>query len=384
MKALVTGGAGFIGSHLADGLLRRGCEVRVVDNLEPRVHPHGLPGYLRKEVEFLKGDVREKRVMVHALEGVDAVFHAAAYQDYMPDYSKFYHSNVVSTALIFEVIRERKVPVQKFILSSSQAVYGEGQYRCPEHGFCLPGARPLAQLDRGEWNLRCETCGEELQPLLLAEEHTNPATSYGLSKYFQEMVAMRLGRQLGIPAVALRYSITQGSRQSFYNAYSGICRIFTRALRNGQAPIIYEDGLQQRDYVHIDDIVQANLLALDDARLGYEAFNVGTGRTTTVLEYARLLTRRIGLAYKPVLPGAYRVGDVRHTVSGVAKISRLGWKPTKGLAEIFEDYLAWLETVSDTNDYFTPAYEAMKQGGVLRVARREPETAACAPAEPRW
>jgi len=367
MRALVTGGAGFIGSHIADALLARGYDVRVFDNLEARVHPRGKPSYLSREMEFVAGDVRDKSALERALDNVDVICHAAAYQDYMCDYSKFFDSNVTGTALIFEIIREKKLPVERFILSSSQAVYGEGQYRCVDHGFHMPLARTLEQLDRAQWNLACEQCGRELEPVLLDEEHTNPATSYGLTKYFQELVSMRLGRIVGVPCVALRYSIVQGARQSFYNAYSGICRIFTRALRNGQAPVIYEDGLQQRDYVHIEDVVRANMLALDDSRTDYQAYNVGTGEVTTVLDYARQLAKKMGLHIEPEIPSAYRVGDVRHTVSGVSKISALGWKPSKGLDEVFDDYLAWLNTTADTSDYFTPAYAAMKQGGIVRM-----------------
>ncbi len=384
MRALVTGGAGFIGSHLVDALLARGYAVRILDNLETRVHPKGIPPSLAREAEFVCGDVRNKRVIERSLAGVDVVFHAAAYQDYMPDYSRFFDTNVVSTALVFEVIREQKLSVSKFILASSQAVYGEGQYRCSEHGFCLPGARSIEQLDRGEWDLCCEACGRQLEPLLLKEEHTNPATSYGLSKLFQEMVALRLGRQLDVPVVALRFSITQGSRQSFYNAYSGICRIFTRALRAGRAPVVYEDGLQQRDYVHISDVVRAHLLVLEDPRADYQAFNVGTEQMTTVLDYLRRLAKKMGVALEPQVPGAYRVGDVRHTISSAAKISRLGWMPTKGLEEIFDDYLAWLETTGDTSDYSAPALERMKQGGVVRSVRPDRKTLARAQAETSW
>lgn len=374
MKALVTGGAGFIGSHIADAMLARGYAVRVVDNLQRRVHPRGKPAYLDPEIDFVLGDVRDKQVMEQALSGVDFVFHVAAYQDYMRDYSTFFDTNVTSTALIFEIIRERNYPVQKFVLSSSQAVYGEGQYRCAEHGFQMPGARTITRLDQGEWNLFCEHCGRELEPLLLEEQHTNPTTSYGLTKLFGEMVANRLGRLVGVPSVSLRYSITQGARQSFYNAYSGICRIFTRALRNRKRPVIYEDGLQQRDYVHIEDVVSANLLALDNDAMNFQSYNVGTGKCTTVLEYARMLAAKMGVDLEPEIPGAYRIGDVRHTVSSVTKLTGLGWRPTKNLDEIFEHYLRWLATLNDTEDYFTPAYEAMRQDGVVRELRSTPES----------
>lgn len=384
MRGLVTGGAGFIGSHTADALLSRGYDVRVVDNLQPRVHPRGKPKYLSKEIEFIHGDVRDKCVMNHALKGVDFVFHAAAYQDYMCDYSTFFDTNVTSTALIFEIIREHKLSVEKVVLASSQAVYGEGQYRCPEHGLQMPEARGIQQLDSGDWNLSCKYCSRELQHLLLEEEHVNPSTSYGLTKLFGEMVAFRLGKLVGVPAVGLRYSITQGARQSFYNAYSGICRIFTRTLRSGKAPLIYEDGLQERDYVHIDDVVRANLMALDDPAFNYQAFNVGSGQRTTVLEYAKLLAHAMGVEIDPVIPGLYRVGDVRHTVSGVSKIGRLGWQPTKGLNQIFDHYLAWLETEPDPGDYFTPALTAMRDTGVVREVREGSKTIPSTAGNEEW
>lgn len=370
MKALVTGGAGFIGSHIADALLERGYEVRVLDNLEPRVHPRGRPGYLSQEIEFQVGDVRDKAAVERALDGIEVIFHEAAYQDYMPDYSKFFHSNVVSTALLYEIIREKGIGVRKIILASSQSVYGEGQYRCTEDGFLLPEARQVTQLDGGDWNLRCPKCGGELAPTLLREEHVNPSGPYGVSKFAQELAALRLGRLLGIPTVALRYSIVQGARQSFYNAYSGICRIFTRALQSGKAPIIFEDGNQLRDYVHIADVVEANLLVLDNAQANGQAFNVGSGRPTTVLEYARALTEWMNARVSPEIPCAYRVGDVRHTVSSVTKLESLGWKVTKGLREIFDDYLTWLELTPDPGDYFKPAFEAMECSGVVRRAVR--------------
>jgi dTDP-L-rhamnose 4-epimerase len=373
VKVLVTGGAGFIGSHIAAALLARGCEVRVLDSLEPRVHPRGRPSYLGKEFEFVRGDVRDRAAVERALAGVEVVFHQAAYQDYMTDYSKFFHTNVVGTALLYEVIREKLLPVRKIVVASSQSIYGEGQYRCAEHGLILPEARPVEQLDRGHWDLRCPECRGDLAPVLLREERANPAGPYGISKYAQELASLRLGNILGIPTVALRYSIVQGARQSFYNAYSGICRIFTRAFRNGMAPVIFEDGRQTRDYVHVSDVVAANLLVLDDPRADARAFNVGSGRAVTVLEYARLLREKMRASVAPGIPGSYRVGDVRHTVSSVARLEALGWKVTRELDEIFDDYLAWLDVMPDPGDYVTPALEAMQRSGVVRRAVRSKE-----------
>jgi dTDP-L-rhamnose 4-epimerase len=366
VRALVTGGAGFIGSHIADALLARGYKVRVLDNLEPRVHPRGRPAYVSDTIEFIEGDVRGRSTMERALEGVEVVFHQAAYQDYMPDYSKFFHSNVVSTALLFELIRELKLPVRKIVVASSQSVYGEGQYKCVEHGVVLPDARGVEQLDRGEWDLRCPECHAAIAPVPLTESRPHPAGAYGVSKLAQELAALRLGKILGIHTVALRYSIVQGARQSFYNAYSGICRIFARAFRAGHAPIIFEDGQQLRDYVHVSDVVAANLLVLDDDRANGQAFNVGSGHATSVLDYARVLRQQMGAPLVPEMPGTYRVGDVRHTVSSVAKLQKLGWNITKGLDEIFADYLAWLDATPDSHDYIKVALNEMKRSGIVR------------------
>jgi dTDP-L-rhamnose 4-epimerase len=368
MKALITGGAGFIGSHIADALLAKGYDVRVLDSLEPRVHPMGRPDYIHRSMEFIEGDVRDPATLERALAGVEVVFHEAAYQDYMPDYSKYFHTNTVSTAMIFEIIREKRLSVEKVVVASSQSVYGEGQYYCEKDGLQHPAARTPGQLDRGDWDLRCPECNGEMVPVLLRETHANPTGAYGISKYAQELAALRLGKLLGIHAVALRYSIVQGARQSFYNAYSGICRIFTSAYRSGGVPVIFEDGKQLRDYVHIADVVAANLLVLDDARADGQAFNVGSGRGTSVLEYARVLQRKMNSTITPAIPGTYRVGDVRHTVSSVGKLAALGWRVTKGLGEIFEDYLAWLDRAPASGDYIARALDAMERSGVVRRA----------------
>ena len=366
MKALVTGGCGFIGSHIVDKLLVGGYEVKILDNVEGRVHPKGKPSYIPKEAEFVQGDVRNKDDLRKALRNVAVVFHQAAYQDYMPNYSKFIHSNAVSTALIYEIINEDALPVEKMIVASSQAVYGEGQYQCAEHGLIQPPARPQEQLEKGDWETRCPTCGEYMTPLRLSEEYANPYNQYALSKYSQELIALRLGKLLNIPTVALRYSITQGPRQSLYNQYSGICRIFSLRLLNDKPPVIYEDGRQQRDYVHIDDVVDANMLVLQSDAADFQAFNVGSGRPVTVIEYAELLTNKLGKDIQPLIPGEYRLGDNRHSVSDIAKLKKLGWSPKKGLEDIFDDYIAWVKQLGDLSEYFDDASKIMRKMGVVR------------------
>ncbi|MDD5738653.1 MAG: NAD-dependent epimerase/dehydratase family protein [Candidatus Pacebacteria bacterium] len=369
MKTLVTGGAGFIGSHIVDRLIAEGHDVKILDSLENRVHPKGKPSYIPKEAEFIGGDVCNKDDLKKALKDVNVVFHQSAYQDYMPNYSKFIHTNAVSTALIYEIINEDALPVEKVIVASSQAVYGEGQYQCKEQGLIQPPTRSQTQLEKGDWELHCPICDEYMDPLRLSEEYANPYNQYALSKYNQELIATRLGRLLNIPTVALRYSITQGPRQSLYNQYSGICRIFSLRLLNGKPPIIYEDGKQQRDYVHISDVVDANMLVLRSDEANFQVFNVGSGVPVTVLEYAQLLTKKLDKEIEPLVLSEYRLGDNRHSVSDISKLKKLGWFPKKGLEDIFDDYIAWVKELGDLGEYFEEADKMMRKMNVIRRAR---------------
>ena len=369
VRVLVTGGAGFIGSHLVDRFLQRGDRVRVVDSLEPRVHPHGRPEYLPDDVEFIPGDVRDRQVLQKALRGVDVVSHQAAYQDYMPDYATFIHVNAYSTVLMLEIIHQEHLPVRKIIVASSQAVYGEGQYECPEHGVFQPHARSQDDLDRGFWELRCPACRAPARPCLLCETFANPYNAYALSKLGEEMIALRLGRLIGVPTVALRYSITQGPRQSPHNAYSGICRIFTTRLLASEPPIIYEDGQQTRDFVHVQDVVNAHMCVLEHSAADYEAFNVGSGQPTIIAEYADLLMEAMGVrGVQPVVSGEYRVGDNRHSVSDISKLKALGWTPTRTLGDIFADYLEWIGQQKTEQHAFEEADRAMRAQGIVRRA----------------
>ncbi len=375
---MVTGGAGFIGSHIADRLLREGYDVRLLDNLEPRVHPRGKPGWVPEEAEFLYGDVRDKEILSKALEGVSVVFHEAAYQDYMPDFSKFLHVNSVSTALIHEILLEKKRQgtgsVAKVIVASSQAVYGEGQYRCTNKAcrghlkIVQPETRGHEQLQARRWEVACPECGHTMDSLKLREECNNPYNAYAISKLAEELAAVRLGKLFGIPTVALRYSIVQGPRQSLYNQYSGICRIFCLRLLNRLPPIIYEDGRQKRDYTHIDDVVEANIKVMSDRRADYHVFNVGSGMEITVEEYARALARKFDRDIEPVIPGEYRVGDNRHSVSDISRLGFFGWEPKRTLQNILDDYVAWVREQNDLHKYFREAEKVMRDQGIVRRA----------------
>jgi dTDP-L-rhamnose 4-epimerase len=369
MKALVTGGAGFIGSHTVDLLLERGYEVRILDALVPPVHVNGVkPDYVPNDVEFILGDVRDREAVERALQGVDVVFHLAAYQDYLPDFSRFAFTNDGGTALLYELIVEKRYPIQKVVLASSQAVYGEGKYRCPEHGVQYPPLRPLEQLMRQEWEPCCPECGGELELLLTDEAQVNPANPYAISKCAQELYALTLGQRYGIPTVAMRYSITQGPRQSFRNAYSGILRVFSVRLLNDKSPIAYEDGQQLRDYVSVHDVARANLLVLEDSRADYQVFNVGGGRATTVLEYAHLLFRKLDKDIEVEMPGKFRFGDSRHIISDISKLRALSWEPMTPLEQIVEEYIAWAQAQPDLQDHYAEAEEVMKRVGTVRMA----------------
>ena len=368
MKILVTGGAGFIGSHTVDLLLKHGHTVRVLDALEPPVHRDGrAPDYLPREVEFLRGDVRDRTAWERALAGVEAVYHFAAYQDYLPDFSKFFHVNTVSTALLYEIVVEQRLPIRKIVVASSQAVYGEGKYRCALHGIQYPGQRPAEQLARRVWELGCPVCGEPMQPEMTDEAVVKPHNSYAMSKYTEEMIALNLGRRYEIPSVGMRYSITQGPRQSFRNAYSGVLRIFAMQLLAGERLTVYEDGLQLRDYVAVSDVARANVLMLEDSRADYQAFNVGAGRAWTVLEFARIMAEAAGRPeLEPVIPGEYRFGDTRHILSDISKLRTLGWEPLGSPEQSARAYLAWAQAQPDFRNYTQEARAHMQQVGAVR------------------
>jgi dTDP-L-rhamnose 4-epimerase len=368
VKVLITGGAGFIGSHLADRFLRDGFQVVILDSLDPRVHPHGLPRYIPAQARFIEGDVTDRKVLLSALQGIDIVSHQAAYQDYMPDFSRFLQVNAVSTALLFELIVGHRLPVKKVIVASSQAVYGEGQYRCPGHGDFQPVPRSPRQLERGDWEVACPLCGEPVEALPLEERSNNPYNQYAVSKLAQEKTAIGLGWLHGIPTVALRYSITQGKRQSLYNHYSGVCRIFcSRALQH--LPLmLYEDGHQTRDFVHVDDVVEANMLVLEKEEANGQAFNVGGGRATTILEYGRHVLDRLPSPAGIKVSSEYRRGDNRHSVSSIEKLKHLGWKPKRGLDVILDDFLEWIETSGGIPQRLPDAAADMRAAGVLLSA----------------
>ena len=371
MRILVTGGAGFIGSHTVDRLLALGHDVVVLDALTPPVHPDGRPpAYMPPEVDLYRGDVRNRELLANLLRRVDAVYHFAAYQDYLPDFSRFSDVNVVSTALLFEIILAERLDIARVVVASSQSAMGEGQYWCPADGEQVPGMRPESALAAGQWDIPCPACGGKLEQRATPETISNPQNAYGMSKLAQEMVAINLGRRYCIPTVALRYSIVQGPRQSVYNAYSGACRIFCLSYLQGIAPVLYEDGEAIRDYVNIDDVVDANVLVLADDRAIGRVFNVGGGEPFTTRKFADIVRREYGSARPAVVTGEYRFGDTRHILSDISALRSLGWEPRRSPAESVAGYAAWLEGMEGLGSVLAEANARMRTLGVIRKSAR--------------
>jgi dTDP-L-rhamnose 4-epimerase len=367
MKILVTGGAGFIGSHTTDRLLELGHDVIVLDALTQPVHRDGRPpAYLNPEVDFYQGDVRNRDLLANLLRRVDAVYHFAAYQDYLTDFARFSDVNVVSTALIYEVIVAERLDVARVVVASSQSAMGEGLYLCPSDGEQLPGMRPESALAAGQWEIPCPRCGGPLQMRVTPEQISNPQNAYGMSKLGEEMVAINLGRRYDIPTVALRYSIVQGPRQSVYNAYSGACRIFCLSYLLGTAPIAFEDGRAIRDYVNINDVVDANVLVLEDSRAAGNVYNVGGGKAVTTKEFADIVMRQYGATQEALIPGDYRFGDTRHIFSDISALRKLGWEPQRTPAVSVAAYAAWLEGMEGLDGVLAEATAKMRAMGVVR------------------
>ena len=368
MRILVTGGAGFIGSHTCDRLLALGHEVVILDMLTSPVHRDRKPMYLSPGAEFYQGDTRNRDLLVKLLRHVDAVYHFAAYQGYLPDFSRFSDVNVVSTAMIYEIIVAEGLDMARVVVASSQSAMGEGLYWCPADGEQLPGMRPQSALAAGQWDIPCPACGGLLEMRATPERISNPQNAYGISKLGQEMVAINLGRRYGIPTVALRYSIVQGPRQSVYNAYSGACPIFCLSYMQGIAPTLYEDGMAIRDYVNIDDAVDANVLVLqDDGAIG-RAFNVGGGEAVTTKEFADIVMRQSGTAQPGIVTGEYRFGDTRHILSDISALRALGWQPRHTPSDSVAAYVAWLKGIDGLDGVLAEANARMRALGVVRRA----------------
>jgi dTDP-L-rhamnose 4-epimerase len=366
-RALVTGGAGLIGSHVTDLLVREGWNVRVLDNLEPQTHRRGKPAWINPKAEFVEGDIRDRETIVSALDKIDIVFHQAAYGGYMPEISKYVHVNSLGTAQMLEVIREKNLPVQKIIVASSQAVYSEGAGICPKHNLVFPAVRSVEQLRKGDWEVHCPICGAITKSAPTPENApVGGETVYGLTKVDQEKLALLWGKQVGIPTVALRYSCTYGPRQSIFNPYTGVIAIFCTRLLNNLPPVLYEDGEQTRDFSFVEDIARSNLLAAETDKLDGLAVNVGSGKGVPIRKVAQILSQLLKIDIESEARGEFRPGEMRHLTSDITKVrDAAGYKPEIELEDGIQRYIDWIRSQSDIRDYFSEAEQILKSKGII-------------------
>jgi dTDP-L-rhamnose 4-epimerase len=368
--ALVTGGAGLIGSHLVDALLDRGYEVTILDNLDPQTHPFGKPDWIPAVARFIEGDIRDRQAWRTAMDRVDIIFHQAAFGGFTPSYSHYLEANAAGTALMMEIIAEDKLPIRKIVAASSQAIYGEGTYTCPAHGTQYPQPRSLQQLTAGQWELQCPICGQVMAPSRICEDKPyDGKTAYAISKYATERLILNLGKQLNIPTVALRYSVTFGPRQSLYNPYTGVVSIFSTRILNDLPPIIYEDGQQTRDFTYVGNIVSANLFCMDNEACNWEPFNAGRGERVTVERLVQTLIELYGKTDLAVKRDGrlYRPGDARHMVPDPGKLEALGWRALYSLEDGLDAYIEWIATLGNVKEYFSEAQERLKQLQIVRA-----------------
>jgi dTDP-L-rhamnose 4-epimerase len=371
-RALVTGGAGLIGSHVADLLRSEGWSVRILDNLEPQTHRKGKPAWVGNDVEFIEGDVADRETITSALNDIDVVFHQAAYGGYMPEIAKYVRVNSFGTAQMLEIIREKNLPIKKIVVASSQAVYSEGAATCPEHGLVFPDVRPVEQLQRGDWSVHCPICQAVTTSAPTPERApVGGETVYGLTKVDQEKLVLLWGKQIGIPTVALRYSCTYGPRQSIFNPYTGVIAIFCTRLLNDLPPVLYEDGKQTRDFSFVEDIARANLLAAESDKLDGLPVNVGSGEGVSIRKIAEQISDALDIQIAPEVNGEFRPGEMRHLTSGTDRIRTAGYAPKVDLATGIRRYLDWIRQQADVRDYFSEAANILRSKGIVhRVKSR--------------
>jgi dTDP-L-rhamnose 4-epimerase len=370
LKILVTGGAGFIGSHTIDRLLERGHSVRVLDGLVPQVHGNNghRPSYISREVDLIVGTVDNPAAISRALEGVESVIHLASavgvgqsmYQ--IVDYCS---TNVMGTATLLQNIVENKRRLKSFVLASSMSVYGEGRYQTSTGALVHPLARHEGQLIAGEWELR-DVNGRPLQPVPTDEgKPLNPTSVYAINKRDQEEMCLSIGSSYGVPTTALRLFNVYGSRQALSNPYTGVAAIFCARLLNDRPPLVFEDGLQKRDFVHVEDVARAIVSATENPVPG-EVVNIGSGSAISVIEIAEILASEMGKTIPPKILGKYRQGDIRHCFADVSKARRLlGWEPLKTFRQGVPELISWVQFQKEARDRVDSAWSELEQRGLL-------------------
>jgi len=350
-RILVTGGAGFVGSHTIDALLERGHEVTVFDSLSSQVHSDGFPAYLSRAVEFLEGDIRNADAVYRAVRGKDVVYHFAAtvgVGQSMYQIADYMGANTQGTAVLLQALLDSRSELEKLIVASSMSIYGEGRYVCAEHGEQAPRPRSTGQLKAKDWETRCDVCGGQLRPVPTGESKPLQCSSYyALSKRDQEEMVLLFGRTYDVPVVALRYFNIYGTRQALSNPYTGVAAIFASRLLNGRAPLMFEDGEQMRDFVCIHDVVQANLLALERAEANGQALNVGSGHPITIADVAATLAQEMGVTIPAEVTGRFRAGDIRHCFADVSRARQLlGYEPKYTFRAGVGELVEWVRSQS--------------------------------------
>lgn len=346
---LITGGAGFVGSHLADALLAQGDDVRIFDSLSAQVHPDGRPEYLDREVELVAGDMRDLDAVKRALRGIDIVIHLAAavgVGQSMYEIAHYMGANTQGTANLLQALLDTKADIRKLIVASSMSIYGEGKYLCSQCGEVAPPPRPLEQLKAKQWETLCPACHRELRPVATDESKPLQCTSiYALSKKDQEEMTLLFGRTYGVPVVALRYFNIYGTRQALSNPYTGVAAIFASRLLNRRSPMIFEDGRQMRDFVSVHDVVQSNLLALQRSDADGMALNIGSGNPISIAEVAAELTHCLEENVPAETTGKYRAGDIRHCFADISLARKvLGYEPRYRFSDGIAELVEWLRS----------------------------------------
>jgi dTDP-L-rhamnose 4-epimerase len=372
INVLISGGAGFIGSRLAARLSTGNYRVTALDNLSAQVHGgDGGAEDSAQSISLQRGDVRSREDWIRALAGQHVVVHFAAETgtgQSMYQIERYVDVNVRGTATLLDVLANESHAVRKMLLASSRAVYGEGKYLCARDGVVYPSSRQATHMQAGDFEVKCPACGSNVTLLPTDEDSKlHPSSVYGISKQSQEQLFMTAGRSLGIPAVALRYQNVFGPGQSLLNPYTGILSIFSTRIRNGAPISIFEDGKESRDFVYIDDVVDATCMAIESDAANFEVFNVGSGVRTEVLHVARTLRQALGGSSSIDVNGSFRLGDIRHNLADISKIgSQLGFKPKTEFDEGVRRFAAWVATQQVPADNFTASIEEMRRRGLYK------------------
>lgn len=374
-RILISGGAGFIGSKLTIKLVKKGYVVTILDNLSEQIHGKASDSMLYESVKsisnFIKGDVRNKDDWQKTINNQDAIIHLAAETgtgQSMYEKEKYTEVNIGGTKNLIDVLKYTNHQIQKVIVASSRAIYGEGKYSCNQHGVSFPDERIETDLLAGKFNPICGQCDRELSLLPTDEQaRINPLSHYGDTKYQQEELIMKMGNQLNIPTVALRYQNVYGPGQSLSNPYTGILSIFSTRMLNGNYVDIYEDGKESRDFVFINDVVDATILALENKNANHQSFNVGSGVGTTVEEVAKMLKAKYKSNVDLVISGKFRIGDIRHNIADLTKAKQLlGFEPKVDFAAGISKFVEWVLTQEVQKDKYDESIKELKDKGLIK------------------